>query len=93
MLLTDWRKDRTNKVLIFTKSVKLLTMLEFHLNNRGAFSFPEPSLSDLPRYLSIEYWVLCVGFGYVKLEGKTHSKDRMSGIYVSMSISIADNRE
>ncbi|KDQ23841.1 hypothetical protein PLEOSDRAFT_1079122 [Pleurotus ostreatus PC15] len=51
-LLTDWRKDRTNKVLIFTKSVKLLTMLEFHLNNRG--------------------------FGYVKLEGKTHSKDRMS---------------
>ncbi|KAF4588687.1 hypothetical protein EYR40_010240 [Pleurotus pulmonarius] len=52
MLLTDWRKDRTNKVLIFTKSVKLLTMLEFHLNNRG--------------------------FGYVKLEGKTHSKDRMS---------------
>ena len=25
------RKDRTNKVLIFTKSVKLLEVLEFHL--------------------------------------------------------------
>lgn len=35
-LLKDWRKDRSNKVLIFTKSVKLLEMLEFHLNNRGA---------------------------------------------------------
>ncbi|KAJ8516205.1 hypothetical protein ONZ45_g6480 [Pleurotus djamor] len=34
-LLTEWRKDPTNKVLIFTKSVKLLSMLEFHLNNRG----------------------------------------------------------
>lgn len=30
-LLKEWRKDRTNKVLIFTKSVKLLEMLEFHL--------------------------------------------------------------
>ncbi|KAG9217766.1 hypothetical protein CCMSSC00406_0003545 [Pleurotus cornucopiae] len=56
MLLTDWRKDRTNKVLIFTKSVKLLTMLEFHLNNRG--------------------------FGYVKLEGKTHSKDPANKVVV-----------
>ncbi|KAG8215230.1 RAD26-like SNF2 family DNA-dependent ATPase [Butyriboletus roseoflavus] len=34
-LLKDWRKDRSNKVLIFTKSVKLLEMLEFHLSNRG----------------------------------------------------------
>ncbi|THG99115.1 hypothetical protein EW026_g3177 [Hermanssonia centrifuga] len=31
-LLKEWRKDRTNKVLIFTKSVKLLEMLEYHLN-------------------------------------------------------------
>ena len=31
VLLKEWRKDRTNKVLIFTKSVKLLEMLEFHL--------------------------------------------------------------
>jgi hypothetical protein len=31
-LLKEWRKDRTNKVLIFTKSVKLLEMLEFHLS-------------------------------------------------------------
>lgn len=35
LLLKEWRKDPTNKVLIFTKSVKLLVMLEFHLNTRG----------------------------------------------------------
>jgi SNF2 family DNA or RNA helicase len=35
VLLEEWRKDRTNKVLIFTKSVKLLEMLEFHLNTKG----------------------------------------------------------
>ncbi|OBZ74648.1 DNA excision repair protein ERCC-6-like 2 [Grifola frondosa] len=34
-LLEDWRTDRTNKVLIFTKSVKLLEMLEFHVRSRG----------------------------------------------------------
>ncbi|GLB44628.1 putative SNF2 family N-terminal domain containing protein [Lyophyllum shimeji] len=34
-LLLEWRKDPTNKVLIFTKSVKLLEMLEFHLKSRG----------------------------------------------------------
>ena len=34
-LLKEWRKDRSNKVLIFTKSVKLLEMLDFHLGNNG----------------------------------------------------------
>lgn len=36
-LLHEWRKDAAskNKVLIFTKSVKLLEMLEFHLNNNS----------------------------------------------------------
>ncbi|KAH7909981.1 RAD26-like SNF2 family DNA-dependent ATPase [Hygrophoropsis aurantiaca] len=34
-LLKEWRKDRLNKVLVFTKSVKLLEMLEFHLSNNG----------------------------------------------------------
>ncbi|KAF9238323.1 P-loop containing nucleoside triphosphate hydrolase protein [Melanogaster broomeanus] len=34
-LFKDWRKDRSNKVLVFTKSVKLLEMLEFHLNTHG----------------------------------------------------------
>ncbi|KAI0270605.1 P-loop containing nucleoside triphosphate hydrolase protein [Gloeopeniophorella convolvens] len=33
-LLQEWRKDPTNKVLIFTKSVKLLDMLEFHLRRQ-----------------------------------------------------------
>ncbi|KJA22162.1 hypothetical protein HYPSUDRAFT_164868 [Hypholoma sublateritium FD-334 SS-4] len=37
VLLKEWRKDKTNKVLIFTKSVKLLDMLDFHLNTK---SFP-----------------------------------------------------
>jgi hypothetical protein len=35
VLLKEWRKDRTNKVLIFTKSVKLLEMLEFHLGAKS----------------------------------------------------------
>ncbi|KAJ7777535.1 RAD26-like SNF2 family DNA-dependent ATPase [Mycena maculata] len=30
-LLKDWSKDKTNKVLIFTKTVKLLEMMAFHL--------------------------------------------------------------
>ncbi|OSD03707.1 hypothetical protein PYCCODRAFT_1490777 [Trametes coccinea BRFM310] len=34
-LLREWKKEGGNKVLIFTKSVKLLEMLEFHLNTRG----------------------------------------------------------
>ncbi|TCD62825.1 hypothetical protein EIP91_006366 [Steccherinum ochraceum] len=33
-LLKSWRKDPTNKVLIFTKSVRLLEMLEFHLQSQ-----------------------------------------------------------
>ncbi|KAJ6476254.1 RAD26-like SNF2 family DNA-dependent ATPase [Mycena sanguinolenta] len=34
-LLKDWRKDRTNKVLIFTKSVKLLEMMAHQLSVAG----------------------------------------------------------
>jgi len=34
-LLHDWRQDPTNKVLIFTKSIKLLTMLAFHLKSKS----------------------------------------------------------
>ncbi|KAI0077655.1 hypothetical protein K474DRAFT_1642880 [Panus rudis PR-1116 ss-1] len=34
-LLEKWREDRSNKVLIFTKSVKLLDMLEFQLSQEG----------------------------------------------------------
>ncbi|KAJ3546730.1 hypothetical protein NMY22_g1941 [Coprinellus aureogranulatus] len=33
-LLREWKKDKTNKVLIFTKSVKLLDMLEHHVQNK-----------------------------------------------------------
>lgn len=34
-LLKGWKREGGNKVLIFTKSVKLLEMLEFHLNSRS----------------------------------------------------------
>ncbi|KAH9044878.1 P-loop containing nucleoside triphosphate hydrolase protein [Lactarius hengduanensis] len=34
-LLQEWRRDPANKVLIFTKSVKLLDMLEFHLRRQN----------------------------------------------------------
>ncbi|KAI0045188.1 hypothetical protein FA95DRAFT_1583483 [Auriscalpium vulgare] len=34
-LLKEWRRDPSNKVLIFTKSVKLLQMLEFYLNGEN----------------------------------------------------------
>ncbi|KAH9856351.1 P-loop containing nucleoside triphosphate hydrolase protein [Lenzites betulinus] len=34
-LLREWKREGGNKVLIFTKSVKLLEMLEFHLNTRN----------------------------------------------------------
>ncbi|KAI0759189.1 P-loop containing nucleoside triphosphate hydrolase protein [Irpex lacteus] len=34
-LLKEWHKDKSNKVLIFTKSVKLLEMLDFHLKAQG----------------------------------------------------------
>ena len=33
-LLQEWRRDPTNKVLIFTKSVKLLEMLEYHVRRK-----------------------------------------------------------
>lgn len=36
VLLREWRKDPSNKVLIFTKSVKLLDMLDFHLKTQGS---------------------------------------------------------
>ncbi|KAF9264581.1 hypothetical protein L218DRAFT_230270 [Marasmius fiardii PR-910] len=34
-LLGEWRKDKTNKVLIFTKSKRLLYMLEYHLQTES----------------------------------------------------------
>ena len=36
-LLQEWRRDPANKVLIFTKSVKLLDMLEFHLKRQSKY--------------------------------------------------------
>ena len=46
-LLTEWRKDPSTKVLIFTKSVKLLDMLDFFLQDNG-----EPSVHFLS-YLDV----------------------------------------
>ncbi len=36
-LLQEWHRDGSNKVLIFTKSVKLLDMLEFHLKRQSKY--------------------------------------------------------
>ncbi|KAG7087576.1 hypothetical protein E1B28_013530 [Marasmius oreades] len=35
LLLAEWKKDKTNKVLIFTKSKRLLYMLEYHLQSES----------------------------------------------------------
>ena len=67
-LLREWRKDRSNKVLIFTKSVKLLEMLDFHLSGKGATSMP-PLRS---RYTE----TVRVGYGFVKLDGSTKQSER-----------------
>lgn len=37
LLLAEWRKDPTNKVLIFTKAKKLIEMLEYHLQAEGEY--------------------------------------------------------
>jgi len=44
VLLHEWSKDSLNKVLVFTKSVKLLDMLDFHLKAQGMTfrGLPEP---------------------------------------------------
>lgn len=34
-LLEEWHKDKTNKVLVFTKSVKLLEILEYHVESQS----------------------------------------------------------
>lgn len=36
ILLKEWQRERQSKVLIFTKSVKLLDMLDYHMNSNGA---------------------------------------------------------
>ena len=43
-LLKEWHKDPSNKVLIFTKSVKLLDMLDFHLSAQSECCDKLPSL-------------------------------------------------
>ena len=40
VLLEEWKKDQTNKILIFTKSVKLLEMLDYHLNVKSKRAIP-----------------------------------------------------
>ena len=38
-LLRTWKQDVSTKVLIFTKSVKLLDMLDFYLSDNGKLSY------------------------------------------------------
>lgn len=61
VLLKEWRKDRTNKVLIFTKSVKLLEMLDFHLQTRGRLILStSPPINSVLR-ISCRLWFLEAG--------------------------------
>ena len=69
VLLKEWQKDRTNKVLIFTKSVKLLDMLAFHLSSKSKGVY----FSELERHFSTGYYI---GYSFLKLEGGTKQTDR-----------------
>ena len=64
MLLHDWQEERSNEVLIFTKSVKVLKMLEFHLNSNSEFLLGQHVV--LIRF---------IGYGWVKLDGSVDPKD------------------
>ncbi|CCM04135.1 uncharacterized protein FIBRA_06297 [Fibroporia radiculosa] len=72
-LLEDWKKDALNKVLIFTKSIKLLEMLEFHLRSRSEIlpQFTANAADDVDASNLLDT-------GYVKLDGSTKASDRMS---------------
>lgn len=49
-LLRSWRDEGGNKVLIFTKSVKLLDMLEHHLNRQSNLIYPRKCYTQLILY-------------------------------------------
>jgi DNA excision repair protein ERCC-6-like 2 len=65
-LLLEWRQDRSSKVLIFTKSVKLLEMLEFHLSSNSMSVLQSVQIDVTNR----------TGYGWVKLDGSVDPKDR-----------------
>lgn len=72
ILLHEWSKDSLNKVLIFTKSVKLLDMLDFHLKAQGM----------ILRLTWTSLILICPpGYGFVKLEGSTKQSDRQPSIF------------
>ena len=64
----EWHRDPTNKVLIFTKSVKLLDMLEFHLNRQRKEPFE--------LHICLNLSGTCIDYGFVKLDGSTKQEDR-----------------
>ena len=68
-LLREWKREGSNKVLIFTKSVKLLEMLEFHLNTRGLCNRLRVRSAWLAHKRS-------KGHGFLKLDGSTKQADR-----------------
>lgn len=65
-LLNSWRKDPKNKVLVFTKSVRLLNMLAFHVKSQGK------------TVLLTEYTVsqIHVGHGFLQLDGSVPMRKR-----------------
>ena len=67
-LLQEWRRDPTNKVLIFTKSVKLLEMLEYHVKRKRKESLELRDWFNLTETR--------IDYGFVKLDGSTKLEDR-----------------
>lgn len=66
-LLKEWREDRTNKVLIFTKSVKLIDMMSHQLKKEG--------MCLVTLFARLQRWHI-LGYGYLQLDGNTKKQDR-----------------
>jgi DNA excision repair protein ERCC-6-like 2 len=78
-LLKEWHKDPSNKVLIFTKSVKLLEMLEFHLRTQRT-SVARISVINT-KLLLIPMCLWRADLAFVKLDGSTKQAERTSRLF------------
>lgn len=71
-LLKEWHKDKTNKVLVFTKSVKLLEILEYHVESQSGWH-----LQNTGRALTFH-----LDWGYERLDGSTEQSERKRHLQV-----------
>lgn len=84
-LLKSWRKDPTNKVLIFTKSVKLLEMLDFHLKSQSK-QCPNPDINARSHRIFFS-----TDLGFLKLDGSTKQSESAFGPCISIILLFADS--